>query len=67
MALPKIRLPLFEVEIPSTQQKTTYRCFTVKEEKILLMAKESQEIDQVVLSIKQVLNNCVNDIDNTAV
>lgn len=63
MALPKIDLPLFELTIPSTNKKTTFRPFTVKEEKILLLAKESKDIDQIVLAIKQIINNCVKDVD----
>jgi len=61
MPLPKIKQPLFEVEIPSTRKKAKYRPFTVKEEKILLIAQESKDIDQVVLAIKQIINNCVVD------
>lgn len=63
MSLPKIDLPLFELVIPSTNKKVTYRPFTVKEEKILLIAQESNDIEQGVNSIKQIINNCVNDID----
>jgi hypothetical protein len=63
MGLPKIDLPLFELEVPSTGKKIKYRPFTVKEEKILLIAQESKDIDQIVLSIKQVINNCAPDID----
>lgn len=61
MPLPKINQPLFELTIPSTEQKVKYRPFTVKEEKILLIARESKDIDQVVLSIKQIVSNCVQD------
>lgn len=63
MGLPKIELPLFEVEIPSTKQKVKYRPFTVKEEKILLIAQESGELSQIVLAVKQIIQNCVYDID----
>lgn len=63
MALPKIDLPLFELTVPSSNRKIHYRPFTVKEEKILLLAKESKDIDQIVLAIKQIINNCVKDID----
>jgi len=63
MALPKIDLPLFELIIPSTNKKVTYRPFTVKEEKILLLAKESKDIDQIILAIKQIINNCVKGVD----
>lgn len=63
MALPRIDLPLFELTIPSSGKKVQYRPFTVKEEKILLIAQESKEIDQIILAIKQIVNNCVNDVD----
>ena len=59
MALPKIDQPLFEIVIPSTEKKAHFRPFTVKEEKILLIAQESNDVDQIILSIKQVLNNCL--------
>jgi|TARA_B110000908_G_scaffold4206_1_gene5477 hypothetical protein len=63
MGLPKIDQPLFELVIPSTGKKATYRPFTVKEEKILLIAQESKEMDQIILAVKQIINNCVTDID----
>src|SRR5210317_471146 len=63
MPLPKIKQPLFDIIIPSTNKKVKYRPFTVKEEKILLIAQESKEADQIINAIKQVINNCVNDID----
>jgi hypothetical protein len=63
MALPKIQQPLFELVLPSTGKKVKYRPFTVKEEKILLMAKESESTQQAILSIKQVLGNCLQDVD----
>lgn len=63
MALPKIQQPLFELKIPSTNQSIKYRPFTVKEEKILLMAKESESTEQAILAIKQVLGNCLQDVD----
>lgn len=63
MALPVIQLPLYEIEIPSTGGKTKFRPFTVKEEKILLMAQESKDSTQIILAIKQILNNCIDNID----
>lgn len=69
MPLPKIDQPLFELTVPSTGDKVKFRPFTVKEEKILLIAQESKDQAQVVTSIKQVLGNCLQnyDIDNLAV
>jgi hypothetical protein len=63
MGLPKIDLPLFDIEIPSTGKRVKYRPFTVKEEKILLIAQESKDIDQIILAIKQIINNCVISVD----
>ncbi len=63
MALPVIDLPLFELVIPSTNKKAKYRPFTVKEEKILLIAQESKDPKQVVLAIKQILTNCLHNVD----
>jgi hypothetical protein len=65
MGLPKIDLPLYQCEIPSTGKKIKFRPFTVKEEKILLTAQESKESKQVMLAIKQILNNCLQGIDVT--
>jgi len=63
MALPKIDLPLFELELPSTGEKIKYRPFTVKEEKILLVAQQSEEPGQEILAAKQIINNCIYDKD----
>lgn len=63
MALPKIDLPLFELTVPSSGKVVKYRPFTVKEEKILLIAQESKDIDQIILAIKQIVNNCIDNID----
>jgi hypothetical protein len=63
MALPKIDLPIFELELPSTGEKVKYRPFTVKEEKILLVAQESKDAQQEILATKQVVNNCLIDKD----
>lgn len=61
MSLPKINYPLFDVVVPSTQQKIKMRPFLVKEEKLLLMAQTSGDPRDVVLAIKQVVNNCIVD------
>jgi len=63
MGLPKIDLPILELELPSTGEAIQYRPFTVKEEKILLVAQESDEPEQELLAIKQVVNNCLIDIE----
>lgn len=68
MALPKIQLPTFEVSMVSQKgKKITCRPMIVKEEKILLMAKESQDRHDHVNAIKQVVQNCIIDkvdVDN---
>lgn len=68
MALPKIDLPLYELELPSNGKKIKFRPFTVKEEKILLIAQESKDPAQVINSVKQIANNCLIDctIDDLA-
>ena len=57
--LPKIDVPTYDFIIPSTQQTITVRPFSVKEEKLLLMAMESKEVDEIIRTVKQVLGNCV--------
>jgi hypothetical protein len=63
LALPKLTQPLFEITIPSTKKKTTFRPYTLREEKILLVAKESADIDQIILAIKQIISSCVQNVD----
>jgi hypothetical protein len=58
MGLPKIDLPLFETKIVSTGEKVKFRPFTVKEEKILLIAQETRESEQIILAMKQIISNC---------
>lgn len=59
--LPKIDQPIHTIEIPSTKKKQNFRPFLVKEEKLLLMAKESGEDNDILRAIKQVVNNCCID------
>jgi len=59
MALPKIATPTFELIIPSTKKKIKYRPFLVKEEKILVLAMESEDIEQIARAIKDVLSACI--------
>lgn len=61
MALPKISHPIFELTIPSTSKTYNFRPMLVKEEKILLIAQQAENADEIVLSLKQVLNNCCVD------
>ena len=59
MSLPKIELPIYSVKLPSTQKELKIRPFTVKEEKILLMALQSKDQVEIINTVKQVINNCV--------
>lgn len=64
MALPKIEYPIYEFYVKSLDRKVKFRPFLVKEEKILLMAKEAKDADSVRLAVKQIIQNCVvDDID----
>ena len=61
MSLPKITYPQIMLTIPSSKKKVAFRPFLVKEEKILLMAKLSAEESDILIAIKQVVNNCALD------
>jgi len=71
MPLPKIKHPIFEFVVPSTNKKESFRPFLVKEEKILLMAKTSEEPNEILRAVKQVVNNCALsksfDVDRLAI
>jgi hypothetical protein len=59
MALPKIGVPTFELELPSSKKVIKYRPFIVKEEKVLLLALESEDEAQIVSAVKDLIKNCV--------
>lgn len=59
MPLPKIELPTYELTIPSNGDVIKVRPFTVKEEKLLLIAAESKDANEIITTVKQVINNCV--------
>ena len=64
MALPRLNdTPQYELVIPSSGDTVAYRPFLVKEQKILLMASEAQDVKQVVSSILTCIEGCVNGID----
>lgn len=64
MKLPKIETPIFQIKLVSIDKPVKFRPFTVKEEKILLIAEESKEDSDILLAIKQVINNCcLSEID----
>jgi len=64
MALPKIDVPVYETTLISTGKKVKFRPFLVKEQKLFLMASESNDVKEITSTVKQVLNNCLlSEID----
>lgn len=59
--LPKIDHPVYKIKVPSLKKDFQFRPFLVKEEKLLLMAKESDTSTDILSAIKQVINNCSVD------
>ena len=59
MPLPKIATPTYELEVPSSKKKVKYRPFLVKEEKILIIALESEDSNQIANAVKNVISNCI--------
>ena len=59
MPLPTIVTPTYELELPSTGKKVKYRPFLVKEEKLLVLALETEDTKDISTAIKTVLNNCI--------
>ena len=57
--LPKIELPYYNVEVPSNKKTVKMRPMVIKEEKILLMAKEANDSNEIVSSLAQVVGNCL--------
>ena len=71
MPLPKVKHQIYDLVIPSTGKKESFRPFLVKEEKILLMAKASDDPADSLRAVKQIVNNCSIrdsfDIDTLAI
>ena len=59
MPLPKIATPVYELELPSTGDTIKYRPFLVKEEKLLVIALESEDTKQITTAIKSVIKACI--------
>lgn len=59
MPLPKINTPTYELVLPSNGKKIKYRPFLVREEKILIMAMESEDMKQITDAIVQILSDCI--------
>ena len=59
MPLPKITTPTYELVLPSTEQKIKYRPFLVREEKLLVLAMETEDVKEITTAVKQVIKNCI--------
>lgn len=59
MPLPKVAVPSYTLEIPSLKKEVKYRPFLVKEEKILIIAMESEDTKQIAEAVKTVISNCI--------
>jgi len=59
MPLPSIATPTYEIVLPSSNRKIKFRPFLVKEEKILILAMESQDTKQIASAVKNVLTHCI--------
>ena len=59
MPLPKIATPTYELELPSSGETIQYRPFLVKEEKLLVIALESEDNKQITTAITAVLKACI--------
>ncbi len=59
MPLPKISTPTYDLTVPSSGKKIKYRPFLVKEEKVLIIAMESQDDKQIAQAVKDVLDSCI--------
>jgi hypothetical protein len=63
MALPTLQLPTYELKIPSSGKEIRVRPFLVKEEKVLLMAAESRDEQEIISATKSIIKNCIIDGD----
>ena len=59
MPLPKISTPTYELVLPSSGKKIKYRPFLVREEKVLIVAMESEDENQIATAVKDVIKNCI--------
>jgi hypothetical protein len=59
MPLPKISTPTYDLELPSNGQTIKYRPFLVREEKLLVLALESEDTKQITTAIKTVIKSCI--------
>lgn len=63
MPLPKISTPTYHLELPSTGKEIQYRPFLVREEKLLVLALESEDTKEITTAIKNVIKACIKDKD----
>ena len=64
MALPRIDTPTYQTTLPSTGETINYRPFLVKEQKIIMMAQESQDDNQMIQAVVDLVGSCTfNKID----
>lgn len=66
MSLPQVQTPTFSLKLPSDKRKIVFRPFQVREEKILLVAQQSEDSEEQIRAVKQILQNCIlepEDID----
>ena len=66
--LPKLEVPTYSLEVPSTDKKLKFRPFLVKEEKVLLMALESQDTKEILEAMKNIIRTCTYekfDVENS--
>lgn len=61
MALPRIEYPIHTVQLLSIKEPVRFRPFIVKEQKLLMMALESEDLNTIIDAVKQIINNCVVD------
>ena len=59
MPLPKINTPTYELTLPSTGKKIKYRPFLVREEKILIMALETEDTEQITNAVVDIISGCI--------
>lgn len=58
MSLPKLNVPTYQLVLPSTEKKIKFRPFLVKEQKLLLMAQNSNDKNEMIEAIAQIIENC---------
>ena len=63
MALPKLNTPQHELELPSTGEKIKFRPFLVKEQKLLMMAQESDKEEEISEAVMNIIDSCTTGID----